>query len=319
MEFWGISMGDIRSVVKNIEKVLIGKREVIELLSIALICKGHVLIEDVPGVGKTSLAAALAKSVSGGLKRIQFTPDILPSDLTGFSMYSQKTGEFEYRPGALSGEFILADEINRTSPKTQSSLLEAMEEGQVTVDGKTYKMPEPFMVLATQNPIDYLGTFPLPEAQMDRFLMKLSIGYPSMKDEEHMLAQFRAENPLHTLEPVLTKEELLHIQQCVLDTYVDERLYALIVEIVRQTRNKPDILLGVSPRGTLSLLHAAKGLAFFSGRSYVLPDDIIKMSPYVLAHRLQIKHEAKLKNRSSEEMIHEILNEITVPRVKAYG
>ena len=177
-------MGDIQSVIENIEKVVIGKREVIELLSIALICKGYVLIEDVPGVGKTSLAAALAKSVSGRLKRIQFTPDILPSDLTGFSMYSQKTGEFEYKPGVLSGGFILADEINRTSPKTQSSLLEAMEEKQVTVDGKAYKMPEPFMVLATQNPVDYLGTFPLLEAQMDRFLMKLSIGYPSVQDEE---------------------------------------------------------------------------------------------------------------------------------------
>lgn len=312
-------MGDVQSIVKNIEKVIVGKREVIELLSIALICKGHVLIEDVPGVGKTSLAAALAKSVSGRLKRIQFTPDILPSDLTGFSMYSQKTGEFEYKPGVLSGEFILADEINRTSPKTQSSLLEAMEERQVTVDGKTYKMPEPFMVLATQNPVDYLGTFPLPEAQMDRFFMKLSIGYPSVQDEERMLAKFRGENPLHTLAPVITSEEILHIQQCVLDTYVDESLYTFIVEIVRQTRNQPEVLLGVSPRGALSLLHAAQGLAFFNGRDYVLPDDIIKMAPYVLSHRLQLKHEAKLKNKSSEEIICRILSEMTLPRVKAYA
>lgn len=312
-------MGEIHNVVRNIEKVLIGKREVIELLSIALICKGHVLIEDVPGVGKTSLATALAKSVDATLKRIQFTPDVLPSDLTGFSMYNQKTGEFEYKTGALAGEFILADEINRCSPKVQSSLLEVMEERQVSVDGKTYKMPEVFMVLATQNPVDSIGTFPLPEAQMDRFLMKLSIGYPSIKDEEQMLKRVMLKNSLHTLEAVITIEEIKHIQECVLETYVDESLYTFIMDLVTQTRQHKYVLLGVSPRGALSLLHAAKGLAFFKERSFVLPDDIIKMAPYVLAHRLQLTHEAKIKNISSEKIIYEILRTATVPRVKVYG
>lgn len=312
-------MGSVQKIVENIERVIVGKREVIELLSIALICRGHVLIEDVPGVGKTTLAGALAKSVSGRLKRIQFTPDVLPSDLTGFSMYNQKTGEFEYKAGTLSGEFILADEINRTSPKTQASLLEAMEERQVTVDGVTYKMPKTFMVLATQNPVDYLGTFPLPEAQMDRFLMKVSIGYPSVRDEEKMLAKYKEDNPLHTLQPVISSEELLQIQEQVSKIYVEESLYSLIVEIVRQTRVHKDVLLGVSPRGALSLLHAAQGLAFFNGRDYILPDDIIKMAPYVLSHRIQLKHEAKLRNKANEDIIHYILEEIRLPKVKAYA
>lgn len=312
-------MSNIQKIVENIEKVIIGKREVIELLSIALICKGHVLIEDVPGVGKTTLAAVLAKSVSSKLKRIQFTPDVLPSDLTGFSMYNQKTGEFEYKEGALCGEFILADEINRTSPKTQASLLEAMEERQVTVDGRTYKMPEPFMVLATQNPVEYLGTFPLPEAQMDRFFMKLSIGYPSSRDEERMLTNFKSGNPLHTLEAVLTNQEIVQMQDAVCKIYVEESLYTFIVEIIRQTRQHSDVLLGASPRGSLNLLHAAQGLAFFNERDYIVPDDIIKMAPYVLAHRIQLRHEAKLKHKTNEEIIYDILRQIKIPRIKVYA
>ena len=312
-------MGNVQKIVENIERVIVGKKEVIELLSIALICKGHVLIEDVPGVGKTTLAAALAKSVSGKLKRIQFTPDVLPSDLTGFSMYNQKTGEFEYKAGTLSGEFILADEINRTSPKTQSSLLEAMEERQVTVDGVTYAMPKTFMVLATQNPVDHVGTFPLPEAQMDRFFMKVSIGYPSMNDEERMLAQYKMDNPLHHLQPVINTEELLSIQEQVLRTYVEESLYHLIVEIVRRTREHKDVQLGVSPRGALSLLHAAQGVAFFDERDYILPDDIINIAPYVLAHRIQLSHEAKLQHKTSEDVIYEILQGIRIPKVKVYA
>lgn len=312
-------MGSVQKIVENIERVIVGKREIVELVSIALICKGHVLIEDVPGVGKTTLVAALAKSVSGKLKRIQFTPDVLPSDLTGFSMYNQKTGEFEYKEGTLSGEFILADEINRTSPKTQASLLEAMEERQVTVDGVTYAMPKTFMVLATQNPIDYVGTFPLPEAQMDRFLMKVSIGYPSMNDEERMLAHYKSNNPLATLQPVISTQELLMIQEKVCHTYVEPSLYHFIVEIVRKTREHKDILLGVSPRGALSLLHAAQGTAFFEDRDYILPDDIIHIAPYVLAHRIQLRHEAKLRHKKSEEIIYEILQSIHVPKVKAYA
>ena len=312
-------MGSVQKIVENIERVIVGKREVVELLSIALICRGHVLIEDVPGVGKTTLAAALAKSVSGKLKRIQFTPDVLPSDLTGFSMYNQKTGEFEYKAGTLSGEFILADEINRTSPKTQSSLLEAMEERQVTVDGVTYAMPKTFMVLATQNPVDHVGTFPLPEAQMDRFFMKVSIGYPSMNDEERMLAQYKMDNPLHHLQPVINTEELFSIQEQVLRTYVEESLYHLIVEIVRRTREHKDVQLGVSPRGALSLLHAAQGVAFFDERDYIVPDDIISIAPYVLAHRIQLSHEAKLRHKTSEDVIYEILQGIKVPKVKVYA
>lgn len=312
-------MRSVQKIVENIERVIVGKREIVELLSIALICKGHVLIEDVPGVGKTTLAAALAKSVSGKLKRIQFTPDVLPSDLTGFSMYNQKTGEFEYKEGSLSGEFILADEINRTSPKTQASLLEAMEERQVTVDGVTYAMPKTFMVLATQNPIDYVGTFPLPEAQMDRFLMKVSIGYPSMNDEERMLANYKVNNPLATLQPVINTQELLMIQEKVCHTYVEPSLYHFIVEIVRKTRKHKDVLLGVSPRGALSLLHAAQGTAFFEDRDYILPDDIIHIAPYVLTHRIQLRHEAKLRHTKSEDIIYEILQSIHVPKVKVYA
>ena len=252
----------LEKIIENVEKVIVGKRDVIELTIIALICNGHVLIEDVPGVGKTSLVSALAKSLNASFKRIQFTPDVLPSDITGFSIYNQKTGEFEFKPGAIMSQIILADEINRTSPKTQASLLEVMEENQVTVDGVTYPLPKPFMVLATQNPVEYLGTYPLPEAELDRFFMKFSIGYPTNYEEERILKNFQKENPLEELRTVADYNEILEIQRQVKEVYVDPLIISYIVNIVNETRRHPDLILGASPRGSLSLFKAAQGWAF---------------------------------------------------------
>ena len=308
----------VKRIVDNIEKVMLGKRETIEMAVLTLICKGHILLEDVPGVGKTTLVAALAKSIDATFNKIQFTPDVLPSDLLGFSMFNPKTGEFEYRKGALLGQFILADEINRTPPKTQSSLLEAMEEGQITVDGKTYVMPTPFMVMATQNPVEHLGTFPLPEAQLDRFFMKLSVGYPGYESEVAMLSKYKEENPLHTLEPVATGEEIIAVQEAVQKVYVHETINRLIVEIVSATRSQEEVLLGASPRGSLNLLRAAQGWAFYEGRDYVIPDDVVMMAPFILKHRIHLRHEAKLKQITTEYIIGRILKGIRMPRVKAY-
>ena len=308
----------IEKIIENMEKVIIGKRGTIEMVVITLLCRGHVLLEDVPGVGKTTLLATLARSIDGEFNRIQFTPDVLPSDILGFSMYNPKTGEFEYQKGAILSQFILADEINRTPPKTQSSLLEVMEERQMTVDGKTYKMPQPFMVLATQNPIEYLGTFPLPEAQLDRFFMKLSIGYPAVEDEVAMLTRFKENNPLHTLLPVATVEEIIALQEAIQQVYVNEGINRFIVEIVSETRVQSEVLLGSSPRGSLNLLRAAQGWAFYEGRDYIIPDDVIKMAPFVLTHRIQLKHEAKLKQVKPEEIINRILRSVRLPRVKVY-
>lgn len=306
----------IQKLIENIEQVIKGKRRTIKLVIIALLCEGHVLIEDVPGVGKTTLVGALAKSIDTTFKRIQFTPDILPSDLTGFSMYNQKLGEFEYREGSLFAPFVIADELNRTSPKTQASLLEAMEEHQVSVDGKSYKLPTLFMVLATQNPTHYLGTFPLPEAQLDRFLMKLSIGYPTEQDEKRMLKACKEVHPLKTLQAVTTREEILSMQEEVKAVYVEDSLYSLIVHIVQETRRHSDVVLGASPRGSLALYRTAQAKAYIEGRHYVLPEDIVKMAPYVLSHRLQLKHEAKLREVTSEKVITSLLEKIKLPRVK---
>ncbi|HHW48128.1 MAG TPA: MoxR family ATPase [Clostridiaceae bacterium] len=306
----------INQIINNIERVIIGKRKVVELCVISLICNGHVLIEDVPGVGKTSLAYSIARSIDCTFKRIQFTPDILPSDITGFSVYNQKTNEFEYRPGLIMSHIILADEINRTSPKTQSSLLEVMEENQVTVDGVTYRLPRPFMVLATQNPVEYLGTFPLPEAQLDRFFMKVSIGYPSQPDESQILSRFKNGNPLDTLSPVATDEDIINIQEKVKEIYVDESLNDYIVNLVAQTRNHPDVVLGSSPRGSISLLRASQAWALYNGRDYVIPDDIKNMAIPVLSHRLILKQEAKLKKINPAGIIAGILNNTVVPVVK---
>jgi MoxR-like ATPase len=305
----------LNSIVENVEKVIVGKRKSVELALISLICNGHVLIEDVPGVGKTSLISSLARSINASFKRIQFTPDILPSDITGFSMYNQRTCDFEYRPGAVMSQIILADEINRTSPKTQASLLEVMEESQVTVDGITHKVPKPFMVLATQNPIEYLGTFPLPEAQLDRFFMKISIGYPTPGEESYILNRFRQNNPIETLENVASGEEIIKIQDEIKEIYVDKTLNDYIVDIVASTRNHNDIILGSSPRGSMSLFKAAQAWAFYNNRNFVMPEDIKYMVVPVLSHRIVLKQEAKLKKINAADILDSILEKTKVPVV----
>jgi MoxR-like ATPase len=293
--------------------VIVGKRQSIEQVVVALLCGGHVLIEDVPGVGKTSLVSALSKSLACTFRRIQFTPDVLPTDVTGFSMYNMKENAFEYRPGAVMSQIVLADEINRTSPKTQSSLLEAMEEGQVTVDGHSYALPKPFMVLATQNPVEYLGTFPLPEAQLDRFLMKVSIGYPQPDEEVFMLERFRTTSPLERLEPVTTPEEIAAAKDVVRDVYVDPAISKYIVQLVRNTRDHADVVLGISPRGSLSLYHAAQAWACYRGRDYCTPDDVKEMAVPVLSHRLKLRQDARLRNLMPETIITNIIDNTYVP------
>jgi len=308
----------LKNIIDNVENVIVGKRYAIELALISLICNGHVLIEDVPGVGKTSLVSALSKSLNASFRRIQFTPDVLPSDITGYSIYNQKTSDFEYRPGAIMSQIILADEINRTSPKTQASLLEVMEEYQVTVDGVTYKVPRPFMVLATQNPVEYLGTYPLPEAQIDRFFMKISIGYPTNAEESYILSRFQLSNPLENLHPVAESSDIIALQEEIKNVYVDKSLSNYIVDIVSQTRKHPDVALGSSPRGSLSLFRASQAWAFYNGRNYVLPDDIKKMVIPVLSHRLMLKQEAKLKKINPEEILNTIVARINVPVVSQH-
>ncbi|MCL2568497.1 MAG: MoxR family ATPase [Oscillospiraceae bacterium] len=304
-------LGDI---VSNVERVMIGKREAIELALCAFLCKGHVLIEDMPGVGKTSLVSAIAKSFDCSFRRIQFTPDILPSDITGFSLYNQKTGEFEYRQGAIMAQIILADEINRTSPKTQSSLLEAMEENQVTVDGKTYPLPRPFIVFATQNPIEYLGTYPLPEAQLDRFFMRIAMGYPTAAEESAMLERFKGENPLKGLKSVANAEALIALQELIAGIHVDPSVNQYIVDIVRGTREDADVSLGASPRASLSLYRAASAWALYKERDYVTPDDVAKMAEPVLAHRLVLRQEARFGGRSASDVVARVLASVRVPR-----
>ncbi|MDL2232108.1 MoxR family ATPase [Ruminococcaceae bacterium OttesenSCG-928-L11] len=300
-------------IADNVERVIIGKREVIELILCAFVCRGHVLIEDVPGVGKTNLVSALAKSFDCTFRRIQFTPDIMPSDITGFSMYNQKTGEFEYREGAVMTQILLADEINRTSPKTQSSLLEAMEENQVTVDGRTYRVPEPFLVLATQNPVEYLGTYPLPEAQLDRFFMRVSLGYPSAADETNMLSIHNDKNPLDALTSVATARMLVEMQEYLGTIHVDERLKAYMVDLVRHTRENGDVLLGGSPRATLNLYRAAQAWALYQGRDYVEPDDVQRMAVPVMEHRILVKQDARLRQVTPRTVIEAAVSAIAVP------
>jgi len=303
----------MKNILYNIERVIIGKRFAIELVINALICRGHVLIEDVPGVGKTSLVSALSKSLACSFKRIQFTPDIMPSDITGFSTFNLKTSDFEYKPGAIMSQFVLADEINRTSPKTQSSLLEVMEENQVTVDGVTYPVPNPFMVLATQNPVEYLGTYPLPEAQLDRFFMKISLGYPDAKEESHILARYKAGSPLDALQPVADASQIIAAQNTAEDIYVDNQISSYIVEMVRHTRDQEEVVLGASPRASLYLFKSAQAWALYQGRDYVIPDDVALMAPHVLEHRIMMKQEARLKKITALDIISRAVENVPMP------
>ncbi|MFO7636832.1 MAG: MoxR family ATPase [Clostridia bacterium] len=300
-------------IIDNMEKVIIGKRGAIELVVISLLAQGHILIEDVPGIGKTSMVSALAKSLGLKFKRIQFTPDILPSDITGFSMYNRNTGEFEYRPGNIMSNIILADEINRTSPKTQASMLEVMEEYQVTVDGRTYGLPEPFMVLATQNPIEYIGTYPLPEAQLDRFLMRISIGYPSIEDEIKIISRNREKNPLDDLAQVADRKNIFDMQTQVKKVQIKDTLTAYIVNIITKTRKHEHVSLGCSPRASLFLAKASQALAFMEERDYVTPDDIQKVAVPVLSHRIILHQEARIKDIKPESIIEEIIEMTKTP------
>jgi len=300
-------------IINNMEKVIIGKRNVLELIVISLLASGHILIEDVPGIGKTSMVSALSKSIGLDFKRIQFTPDILPSDITGFSMYNKHTGNFEFKPGSIMSNIILADEINRTSPKTQASMLEVMEERQVTVDGITYELPKPFMVLATQNPIEYLGIYPLPEAQLDRFLMKIKIGYPSHKEEVQILNTYKGNNPLASLTSVVEGDDILKMQQAVAKVKVNEIINEYVINIIFKTRTHPSIALGCSPRASLSLIKAVQAKAFIEQRDFVTPGDIKEIAPFVLAHRLILKQEEQLKNINPTDLIEDILKIVKVP------
>jgi len=299
----------IHSIIENTERVIVGKREVIELMMVALLCEGHVLIEDVPGVGKTMLARAIAISLGCTFKRLQCTPDLLPNDVTGVSVFNQKTAEFEFRPGPAFVNILLADEINRATPRTQSALLESMGEYQVTVDGVTRPLPRPFLVLATQNPIEYEGTFPLPEAQLDRFLLRVKLGYPSYEDEQQILINLRREHPIGTIGQVVDGTILPGLQSQVWDVTVDETVRAYIVRLVRATREHFDLALGASPRGSLGLFKAAQALAVIRGRDYVLPDDVKTLAPVVLGHRLMIKPESALRGRNAQTVLANILEE----------
>lgn len=309
MEEAAAAADQIEKIVENVGKVIIGKKPVVQLVMIALLSEGHVLIEDVPGVGKTSLVSAVARSVDCGFQRIQFTPDLMPSDITGFSIYNQKAGEFEFRKGAVMSNLILADEINRASAKTQASLLEAMEEKQVTVDSHTYKLEEPFMVLATQNPIESYGTYPLPDAQLDRFMLKTSIGYPDLEDEVDVLylKQSRAE-----VEAVASKTDILALREAALRVHIERVVGRYIVQIITAIRNHPDVTLGCSPRGSIALFRASKVYAMMQRRNYVIPDDVVFLAPYILCHRMILSNDAKMKQKTPEMVVEEVLRQVQV-------
>lgn len=309
----------IEKVLTNINKVMIGKEDAAVLSLVALLAQGHVLLEDVPGVGKTMLVKTIAKSLDCDFRRIQFTPDLLPSDVTGVSIYNPKTLEFEFRGGPILGNIILADEINRTSPKTQSSLLESMEEKNVTVDGKTIALASPFFVMATQNPIEYEGTYPLPEAQLDRFILKLKMGYPTFGEELEMLERNAREQPIESIEAVLTREELKGIQEEVTNVYVDKNVQHYIINLISSTRSNPSIYLGVSPRGSIALMKAAKAYAYIMERDYVLPDDVKFLAPYVLAHRIILTSEAKYDGVTADDIISSIVKSTHVPIRKEFS
>ncbi len=297
----------------NVERVIVGKRDVIDLLLVALLCEGHVLIEDVPGTGKTMLAKSLARTLDCSFRRIQFTPDLLPSDVTGVSFFNQRAQEFEFRPGPIFSQVVLADEINRATPRTQSALLECMEERQVSLEGETRLLPRPFVVLATQNPIELEGTFPLPEAQLDRFLLRLSVGYPGEDDEKAIVRRFRAGSPLEELPAVITTSELVSMQARVRHVHVSEAIEGYIVGLVRASRLHASLELGGSPRATLALYRCAQALAAVRGRAYVLPDDVKRLASSVLAHRIIVSAQARLRGRTAADVLTDLLNSVPVP------
>ena len=312
-------MATAKRIIANVEKVIVGKRRQIILSLVSWFCEGHILLEDVPGVAKTMLARALAKSVGCTFKRIQCTPDLLPTDVTGASIFNQKTTEFQFRPGPGFAQIVLADEINRATPRTQSALLEAMAEGRVTVDGITHVLQPPFLVMATQNPIDHEGTFPLPEAQLDRFLMRFSLGYPNMDDELKMLQRLQKGHPLEHLEPVVSPEELVACQQAVREIHVDEKIRQYLTQIVHDTRKCDDLSLGASPRASIALFRTSQALAAASGRDFVQPDDIKRVAAPVLVHRLIMRPESRLRKITAESVVEEIVEEVPVPILSEQG
>ena len=306
-----------RRVSDNVEKVIVGKHDEIQLALIAMLCRGHVLIEDVPGVGKTMLARAFARSLGCSFRRIQFTPDMLPSDITGVSIFNQRDREFEFRQGPIFAQIVLADEINRATPKTQSALLEAMEERQVTVDGVTYPMDNPFLVLATQNPIEYEGTFPLPEAQLDRFLVRISLGYPGREAEMQILDDQRVSHPVESVEQVVSAEELRRAQTLIKDVHISDLIKEYIIGIVTASRQHPDTYLGASPRGSLALYRTSQARAALQGRDYVIPDDVKALAEATLAHRIIISPSARIKSVDARTVVEDLLRTVPVPGVRA--
>ena len=304
-------------ITDNVEKVIFGKHRKVQLTLVAILCQGHVLIEDVPGVGKTMLAKSIAKSIGCTFSRIQFTPDLLPSDITGVSIFNQKTREFEFRSGPIMAQIVLADEINRATPKTQSALLECMEERQVTVDEKTYLMPKPFLIMATQNPIEYEGTFPLPEAQLDRFLMRITLGYPDPDEEIRIMDAQQYVHPLETIEQIVSTAELLEAQEKIKEVYVDSLIKRYIVSLINATRHFPDVYLGASPRGSLGLYRAGQALAAVQGRDFVMPDDVKALAEGIVAHRIIVSPSARIKNVDTRNVVQEILDSMPVPGTRA--
>lgn len=302
-----------QAVQENIARVVVGKHNVVELLLVALLADGHVLLEDVPGIGKTTLAKALARSVDCSFARIQFTPDLLPSDVTGLNYFNQKAQEFHFRPGPIFSQVLLADEINRATPRTQAALLEAMQERQATIDGQTLPLPHPFLVLATQNPIELEGTFPLPEAQLDRFMLQLQLGYPTLEEEEAILVRYERSDPLVDLQPVVTVNQLLALRKQVTVVHVSAVLRSYLLQVVRSTREHPLVVLGVSPRGTLALFRASQALAALRGRDFVIPSDIQTLCPALLTHRIHISPQTRLRGRTPQQIVTEITEQVPVP------